>query len=509
MSLPSNPSTPPAQPPSDTRGGAHGYQGRSRRAADGKGNWSREGDLARSTGSQWDRPHSLEAERGVLGSALLDGSGEASDEVMAQIHDEHVFYDPRHQIIFNAMREIKAKAHPLDLLTLGQRLTDTGALETIGGHAYLSQMLQEVPTPRNIFSYLRIVKDKYLLRRVLDSCAEVVESVALNPDDPKPVLDEAESVFYRITEDTQAPELTPSGNLVMSVIQCIDKLSAQKGRIVGVPTGFKDFDGLTGGLRGGDMVVFAARPGVGKTSFALNIAEHAVLDARKPDDNSHYHIAFFSLEMPNEQLMLRLFAARARVNLRSLRAGILSQEEFAKIANAAGEFKEAKLYLDETPGLTLAQLRTKVRRGKKKFHLDMVIIDYLQLLQSGSGRHENRQSEVAEISGGIKALAKEMNIPIIVLCQLNRESEKRTSGTPRISDLRESGSIEQDADMVGLLYRPEMIKDENRESEGNESKAFLALEKHRNGPTGLVPLTFLKDLTRFIDLSKKSEENSQ
>lgn len=447
---------------------------------------------------KWPVPYSLEAERGVLGSMLLSPK-EAADEAFERLMEE-VFYDPRHQMMFRCMKEISDSNHPLDPMLLRERLKDRGCLDEIGGDGYLAQMVADVPTPANIFSYINIVRSKFLLRQVVSSCAELVQAVQEAPDDPGPVLDQAQAAFYKISEDSTSKDTMPAKDLIMPVLKLIEHMSTHKGKVTGVPTGFHDLDALTCGLQGGDMVVFAARPGVGKTSFALNIAEHATLEKGKS-------VGVFSLEMSSEQLLLRMLASRARVNQKTIRDGFMSETEFKRIAHAASEIQNSKLFLDETAGITLAQLRTKARRLKKRYDVDLIIIDYLQLIQAGGmRRNDNRQADVAEISGGIKAIAKELKIPVIVLCQLNREPEKRGGGQPRLSDLRESGAIEQDADIVGLLYRPELYRDSDDMNVSSvEGEACLDIQKHRNGPTQKIDLTFLKALTRFESRVRKKD----
>ncbi|MBX7157962.1 MAG: replicative DNA helicase [Verrucomicrobiae bacterium] len=447
---------------------------------------------------KWPVPYSLEAERGVLGSMLLSPK-EATDEALERLVEE-AFYDPRHQAMFRAMQEMVDANEPLDLMLLRERLKNRGLLDEIGGDGYLAQLVADVPTPANIFSYINLVRSKFLLRQVVCSCAELVQAVQEAPDDPGPVLDQAQAAFFKISEDSTARDTQPAKDLVMPVLKLIEHMSTNKGKVIGVPTGFYDLDSLTGGLHGGDMIVFAARPGVGKTSFALNIAEHATLEGGKA-------VGIFSLEMSSEQLLLRMLASRARVNQKTIRDGFISDTEFKRIAHAASEIQNAKLYLDETAGISLQQLRTKARRLKKRYDVDLIIIDYLQLIQAGGiRRNDSRQADVAEISGGIKAIAKELKIPVVVLCQLNREPEKRGGGQPRLSDLRESGAIEQDADIVGLLYRPELYRDSDEVGgNGLEGEACLDIQKHRNGPTQKIDLTFLKALTRFESRVRKKD----
>ncbi len=458
-----------------------------------------QGDRVESIPSNWKLPYSLEAERGVLGSMIV--SPDAADMAEERLKEE-AFFDPRHQTIFAALAHLRAKSAPVDVLTLRQRLEDLGQLGAVGGDAYLGQLVAEVPTPANIGSYAAIVRTKFLLRRAMASCAEIVRQIQETPDEAGPVLDLAEQEFYKISEDTTTKEAEPASVLVMPVMKLVERLFQNRGQVTGVATGFHDFDALTGGLKAGEMVVFAARPGVGKTSFAMNIAEHVSADLKKA-------VGVFTLEMTNEQIMLRLLASRARVDLKRIRDGFMSQRDFEQIAQAASELHQAPLYLDETVGVTLPQLRTKGRRMKKRYGIEMIVIDYLQLVQPGTiRRNDNRQADVAEISGGIKGLAKELGLPVIVLCQLNRKPDER-GGQPRLSDLRESGAIEQDADIVGLLYRPEMVRNDDGAEGGPEGEAFLDIQKHRNGPTEKIKLTFLKQLTRFESYKRDAEPEGE
>ena len=447
--------------------------------------------------SNWSLPHSPEAERSLLG-CLIAAPRDMSQEAASRLTEE-VFYDQRHQIIFSAIRQLHEANIPVDTVTLPQKLSDSSLLDSVGGISYIARIIAEVPTPTNIFTYAEIVREKYLLRRVMIACAEVLQAVKENADDPKPVLELAQEQFFVISQDRIEKEAQPVSELVIPALRLIEKYYQNKGKVIGVPSGFADLDSLTGGFQPGQMVVIAARPGMGKTSFALNVAEHASVDAKKA-------VGIFSLEMTNQELMMRLLASRARVSSQTIRKGFTSQEDLMRITHAAHELKDAPLYFDSTVGLTLAQLRTRARRLKKKFHIDMIIVDYLQLvLPPTNRRSDNRAVEVAEISGGIKAMAMELEIPVIVLSQLNRKPDER-GGQPRLSDLRESGAIEQDADIVGLLYRPEKYADDDEKRGSLSGEAILDIQKHRNGPTEKISLTFIEQLTRFENRSIHAEE---
>ena len=452
--------------------------------------------------ANWQPPHSIEAERAVLGSMLL--AGREGADLAAELLKEEMFYDPKHASMFGAASQLLGASQPLDTMTLRQRLSDLKQFDLIGGDAYLADVISSVATPSNIRSYAEIVRDKFLLRRTMQACADVVHSIHESPDDPKPVLDQAQASFFEITDDSSSRESQPVGDLIRPTIEYLEERRRNRGTIMGVATGFADLDSLTGGLRPGQMVVFAARPGVGKTSFALNIAEHAVLEAKK-------RVAFFSLEMTNEELMVRLLAARAEVNSKSMQRGFTNEHEDRKIHDAAAEYHDfgRSLLLDDSAGVTITQIRTKARRLKRRFDIDLVVIDYLQLIRgSSSNKNDSRQNEVAEISGGVKAMAKELRIPVIVLCQLNRESEKGGENkTPRISQLRESGAIEQDADIVGMVVRPSMHGDPETGAEPPpvESDAYLDIQKHRNGETRRINLTFYRQFTKFATPARKGD----
>ncbi len=447
--------------------------------------------------TNWKLPHSPEAERSLLG-CLIVAPRDMSQEAASRISEE-VFYDYRHQVIFSAIRQLHEANLPVDSVTLPQKLSDNGTLQSIGGYAYIARLISEVPTPTNIFTYVEIVREKYLLRRVMFACATVLQAIKDNSEDPKPVLELAQEQFFLISQDRIEKEVQPVSELVMPTLRLIEKYYQNKGNVIGVPSGFSDLDSLTGGFQPGHMIVIAARPGMGKTSFALNVAEHASIEAKKA-------VGIFSLEMTNQELMLRLLSSRARVSSQTIRKGFTSKEDLMRLTRAANELKDAPLFFDATVGLTLAQLRTRARRMKKKYKVDLIIIDYLQLvLPSANRRAENRAVEVAEISAGIKAMAMELEIPVVVLSQLNRKPDER-GGQPRLSDLRESGAIEQDADIVGLLYRPEKYADDDEKRSSLTGEAILDIQKNRNGPTERISLTFIEHITRFENRSFASEE---
>jgi replicative DNA helicase len=449
-------------------------------------------------------PHSIEAEQGVLGCVLLsphDCLGECIEKLKA---GRMVFYDLRHQTLFQALVEMYDEKQAIDLITLQQRLKNNQQIEGAGGLGYISGLSDCVPSAANLQYYLDIVLEKYVLRRMVQVCTEITGRVFDYEGEVDALLDEVERDILRISEDRVSGANLSIKELVNRAITKIEEFHQNQGMLTGVATGYIDFDKMTTGLHGGEMIVVAARPSVGKTSLAMNIAEHVALDLKAP-------VGVFSLEMTADQLILRMLCSRSRVNLRDIRDGFLAERDFPKLTGAAGKMAGSPLFIDDSAGLSILQLRAKARRMWQQYGIKLFVIDYLQLLHSTSRRSENRQQEIAEISGGIKALAKELNVPIIVLSQLNRELEKRGPGErPRLSDLRESGAIEQDADLVGLLYRD--IKTKEGEEEPGESdqeaipvKLFIA--KQRNGPTGDVDLTFIKSYTRFESAAKVGPED--
>ncbi|NGO38621.1 replicative DNA helicase [Limisphaera ngatamarikiensis] len=461
-------------------------------------------------------PHSLEAERGVLGCILLSPNpcmGESLELLKGQ---PEVFYDPRHQIIYRTLIEMFEQREPIDLITLQQRLKDAppwddgrhgtpvNRLEMAGGLAYLASLPDAVPSAANLAYYANIVYEKYLLRRLIQTCTGVIGRVFEYEGNVEELLDEVERDILRISEERVEGGTIPIRDLVREAISTIEKLYTQKGMLSGLPTGFPDLDRLTTGLHGGEMIVIAARPSVGKTSLAMNIAEHVAVDLRLP-------VAVFSLEMTAASLAMRLLCSRARVNLRNLREGFLAERDFPKLTTAAGKLAGAPLYIDDTSGLSILQLRARARRMAQQHGIRLFVIDYLQLLHSTSRRAENRQQEIADISNGVKALAKELNVPVIVLSQLNRDVEKRGAGeAPRLSDLRESGAIEQDADVVALLYRDTKGREEDDPARDFDQEAIpvkLYIAKQRNGPTGEIDLVFLRPYTRFESVAKVEAED--
>jgi replicative DNA helicase len=444
-------------------------------------------------------PHSIEAEQGVLGCLLLDPQQSIPATIEQLSRGSEVFYDLRHQALYDALVEMHDNQEKIDLITLKQHLSDRNQLEALGGLSYISGLMNCTPAAASLEHYLPIIREKFLLRRVIQTCMSAVASVYDHQGAVDELLDTIESDVLKIAEERVSVASKLIKDLVNKAIDTIEKLHQNQGALTGLGTGFIDLDKMTSGLQAGDMLVIAARPSMGKTSIAMNIAEYVACDAKEP-------VGVFSLEMTAEALTLRMICSRARMNLRNVQDGFLTERDFPKLTVAAGKLANSPLYIDDTAGLSILQLRAKARRMYQQHGIKLFIIDYLQLLHSSSVKAENRQQEIAQISGGIKALAKELNVPVIVLAQLNRELEKDKSRKPRLSDLRESGAIEQDADLVGLLYKAE--RDEEDDGSEQDSEAIpvnLLIAKQRNGPTGDVHLTFLKSYTRFESRSRVAD----
>ncbi len=449
-------------------------------------------------------PNSQDAEKGVLGCILLSPN-DCMGECLSKLKSgAEVFYDLRHQAIFDQMAEMFDKREAIDLITLSERLRDRNLLEQIGGPSYLSNLADTVPSAANLEYYLNIVQEKFLLRKMIRVCTDVVGRAYDYAGEVDALMDEVERDVLRISEARVESRTSTIKDLVKGAINTIEDYHQRKGTLTGIGTGFTDLDRMTTGLHGGEMIVIAARPSVGKTSLAMNIAEHVAIDTALP-------VGVFSLEMTAPSLVLRMLCSRSRVNLRNVRDGFLAERDFPKLTGAAGKLANAPLFIDDSSGLSILQFRAKARRMYQQYGIKLFVVDYLQLLHSTARRAENRQQEIADISNGIKALAKELDVPIIVLSQLNREVEREKGRPPRMSDLRESGAIEQDADLVGLLYRP--VKEGDDEGAGDPAEAYpvnLLIAKQRNGPAGEdIHLTFLKSYTRFESAAKIHDDDVQ
>ena len=438
-------------------------------------------------------PNSLDAEIAVLGAMLLSPQ-DAGSQARERLSDHH-FYHAAHQVIFREIAALQDAMQAVDAITLAQRLQDKNLLEEIGGPAYLADLVSRVPTTANIELYLDIVWEKFLLRQLIEAAHGIIAKSFEQQDDVKNWIDEVEQQIFNITAEKSVTGAQPVKAFVKDAMQSIERLYDQRGAITGLATGFRDLDKKTSGLHPSNMVIIAGRPSMGKTALAMNIAENVAIDQKVP-------VGVFSLEMSSEELVKRMLCSRARVNLRAIRDGFLAERDFHPLTTAASELMKAPLYIDDSAGLTINQVRARARRMHLQFGIRLLVIDYLQLMRAPSRRaDQSRQVEVADISGGVKALAKELDIPIIILSQLNRQPDSREEGRPRLSDLRESGSLEQDADLVGLLVRPEIYADDS-EKAAEKGKATLYIEKQRNGPTGKVELTFLNEYTRFEDAAR-------
>lgn len=445
-------------------------------------------------------PHSPEAEQGVLGCILISPNDSMGECIKVLNVGAEVFYDLRHQTVFSTLAEMYDGRIAIDVITLQQKLKDKQLLEQVGGLAYLSTLPDVVPSAANLGYYLEIVQEKYLLRKMIHTCTDVVSRVYDFEGEVDELIDGVERDILAISESRAEPASNDIKELVRGAITQIEEFHQRQGMLAGIGTGFSDFDKMTTGLHPGEMIVIAARPSMGKTSLAMNIAEHVALEQKVA-------VGVFSLEMTAPSLVLRMLCSRSRVNVRSVREGFLAERDFPKLSGAAGKLSTAPLYIDDSSSLSILQLRAKARRMAQQYGIKLFVIDYLQLLHSTARRAENRQQEIADISGGVKSLAKELNVPVIVLSQLNRDLEKDKHRKPRMSDLRESGAIEQDADLVGLLYKPNAGDEED--GDGQEQDAIsvnLLIAKQRNGPTGDVHLTFLKSYTRFESAAKILDE---
>jgi replicative DNA helicase len=438
-------------------------------------------------------PQSADAEQGILCSILLAPKEVGGLCVERGIRAEH-FHIPAHASIYTVLKEMYDACRPIDLVTLTQELRDRKLLDQAGGAAFITQLFTFLPTAANASYYLEIVEEKYTLREIIRVCTEYAGRSYDEQAEVTMLLDEVETRVLAISQERVRGETASMKDQVMAAIHAIEELYANKGGLTGFATGFAALDKMCDGLHRQEMFVIAARPSMGKTALAMNMAEHVALELKKP-------VAVFSLEMSASQLVQRLLCSRARVNLEQIRNGFLAERDFPALTAAASKLAESKIFIDDTAGLSILELRAKARRLKSQHGIEAIFIDYLQLLRSTTRRaQDNRQIEIAEISSGIKALAKELNIPIVVLAQLNRKPEERSGeskGRPRLSDLRESGSIEQDADVVGLLIREEYYAENDEDRKEAEGKATLIIAKQRNGPVGDVPLTFLKQFTRF------------
>ena len=436
-------------------------------------------------------PQHIEAEESLLSAILVDNT--ALLEVVETLTPSD-FYRTAHQKIFAAMSDLFERGEPVDVVTLNNSLKEKGQLEVVGGPAYLARLLDAVPLAVNAQHYARIVHDKAVLRRLIEKANAITKRCFQEQGGADDIIDFAEASIFEVTEKKARQAFYPLSKLIDSNIDFLEEKQKNKSLVTGVPTGFSHIDNLTSGLQNSDLIILAARPSMGKTALALNIARNAAVDAGVP-------VAIFSLEMSKEQLSLRLLCAEARIDSSRLRSGFFSMEDWERLTDAAGVLSAAPIFIDDSPSLSAMEVRTKARRLKMDKNIGLIIIDYLQLMQA-RGSAERRDLEISEISRSLKALAKEINLPVIALSQLNRMLEQRNDRRPRLSDLRESGALEQDADVVAFIYRDEVYnKEENNPHKGT---AEIILAKQRNGPTGEVLLTFLSVYTRFENMAPEA-----
>lgn len=432
-------------------------------------------------------PQSIESEQSVLGGIIIDN--DAIHKVIELLRPED-FYKESHQKIYQAMISLYERGEPLDLITLTDELKRLKVLDKVGGAAYLAQLAESVPTAANILHYARIVKEKALLRQLISAATEIITDCYKEEEDIEELLDRAEQLIFSISEYRIRPSFYPIREILKETFKVIERLYERKELVTGVPSGFKDLDRLTAGFQPSDLIIVAGRPSMGKTAFCLNIAHYAAVHARVPT-------AIFSMEMSKEQVAMRMLCAEAKVNASKVRSGFLSEADLQKLTLAASILSDAPIVIDDTPALSVLELRAKARRLKGEMSLGLIIIDYLQLMR-GRSNAESREKEISEISRSLKALAKELQIPVIAISQLSRRAEDRPGRRPQLADLRESGAIEQDADLILFIYRDE-VYNPNTPKKGI---AEIIIGKQRNGPTGTVELAYIPELTTFKDLWK-------
>ena len=437
-------------------------------------------------------PHNLEAEKSVLGAILIHND---AFNHAAELIDSRDFFRDAHRRIFDKMVALSERTEAIDLVTLKEELRRSGELEEVGGPAYIASLADGVPRSANVEHYARIVKEKATLRNLIHSANRILADAYQAEEDADLILDGAEKAIFEIAEDRIREGFVPLRDLVQSSFATIEKLQQHKGLVTGVPTGFVDLDEMTSGLQPSDLVLVAARPSMGKTSFVLNIAQHI-------GTQTEMTVGFFSLEMSKEQLFMRMLTSEARIDAHRFRSGYLNEKDYGRLSHALGTLAEARVFIDDTASIGVLEMRAKARRLQAEHGLHLLIIDYIQLMQ-GRGRFESRQQELASISRSLKGLAKELKIPIVALSQLSRAPETRSDHRPQLSDLRESGALEQDADLVMFIFREEQYRTEdgqpNQEAEG---VAEIIVGKQRNGPTGVVKLAFIKEHTRFENLAQ-------
>jgi replicative DNA helicase len=439
-------------------------------------------------------PQNIEAEQSILGGILIENR--AINKVMEILTDDD-FYRDAHRKIYNAIINLSERDEPADLITLTNELRKMDQLDSIGGASYVASLIDLVPTAANIEYYAKIVREKSILRRLIQTSTEIITQGYEDHGDVEGFLDEAERAIFEISEKRVKPSFYSIRDIVKDSFKTLEKLYEKKELVTGVPSGFKELDQRTAGFQPSDLIIVAGRPSMGKTAFCLNVAQYAAIEKGIP-------VAIFSLEMSKEQLVIRLLCSEAHVEGTRLRTGYLNESDWPRLTLAAGNLSDAPIYIDDTAALSVLELRAKARRLNLEHGLGMLVIDYLQLMR-GRSRVESRQQEISEISRSLKALAKELNIPVIAVSQLSRKTEERRDFRPQLSDLRESGAIEQDADLILFLYRDELY---NRSDDNpNRGKAEIIIGKQRNGPIGKIELAFLDKFTTFKELYKGEAEN--
>ena len=446
-------------------------------------------------------PQSLEAEMSILGGILIDN--DAINRVLEMLTPDD-FYRESHRKIFQAMMKLSDLREPCDLITMTDILKKAGELEEIGGAAYLATLVDYVPTAANIAYYCKMVKEKSTNRKLISVATEIVSRGYDEQADVEELLDKAQKEIYEISENKSRPQYVPVQAVLKEAFNILKNLHDQKEHVTGVPTGYVDLDHKTAGFQPGNLIIVAARPSMGKTTLALNIAQYASAESKKKVPS-----VIFSLEMGKEELVMRFLASIARVDFGRMRTGHFHDSDWPRLTRAAGILHDAKIFIDDSPSISVLELRSKARRLKSEHDIGLVIVDYLQLMK-GSNNPESRQQEISEISRSLKALAKELNVPVVALSQLNRELEKRADKRPMMSDLRESGAIEQDADVIMFVYREAVYCEDCRKpdttcSKGHERNAEIIIGKQRNGALGTIELTFIGEHTRFENRSDRND----
>ena len=437
-------------------------------------------------------PQNLDAERSLLGAILID------EEVLAdaaEIVRPNDFYDKNHSLIFAGMVRLFEKHKPVDLLTLTEELQKKDELEIIGGSAYLTDLTNYVPTAAHADAYAEMVAQKAVRRRLIRASADITELGYDESTTTQELLEKAEAELFSVSDQSLKQDLVSIENILADSFDRIEELHKNKGSLRGIRTGYRDLDNMTAGLQRSDLIILAARPAMGKTTLVTNLAYNVATIEKKP-------VLFFSLEMSKEQLIDRMLADASGVDSWNIRTGNLSDDDFAKLSEAMGEMSEAPIFIDDTPGLSVLEMRTKARRAAHENPLGLIVVDYLQLMQATGNHNGNRVQEVSEISRGLKLIARELNVPLSALSQLSRSVESRTPPIPQLADLRESGSIEQDADLVTFIYRPGYYEPDNPDV---QNITDLIIAKHRNGPVGKVQLYFHPERLRFMSLDRKHE----